>query len=92
MTVSAALATAQNARTASEAERLSRRLAVRADKPAIPPRLFQVGGAGRVIGKKPLEFGQRLRKRKLVALKDVQDDHGKILALVVVGVNRIGTI
>ena len=63
--VTAALAAAQDARTICEAERLSRRLTMGANKPVAPASLLQVGGAGRVVGKKSLELGSDCGNRRL---------------------------
>jgi hypothetical protein len=54
--VTAALAAAQDAGSISEAERLSRHLTMGANEPAAPASLLQVGGAGRVVGKKSLKL------------------------------------
>ena len=86
--VTAALAAAQDARTICEAERLSRRLTM-ANKPVAPASLLQVGGAGRVVGKKSLELWERLWEPKIATLVNVHE-HGRTLPLVAVGDNRIG--
>ena len=87
--VTAALAAAQDARTICEAERLSRRLTMGANKPVAPASLLQVGGAGRVVGKKSLELWERLWEPKIATPVNVHE-HGRTLPLVVVGDNRIG--
>ena len=75
----------------SEAERLSRHLTMGANEPAAPASLLQVGGAGRVVGKKPLKLWERLWEPKIATLVNVHE-HGRTLALVAVGYNRIGKI
>ena len=60
--VTAALPAAQNAGPVGEAERLSRRMAMRADESIIPPRLLQIGGTSSIVREKSLELGKRLRK------------------------------
>ena len=77
------------ARTICEAERLSRRLTMGANKPVAPASLLQVGGAGRVVGKKSLELWERLWEPKIATLVNVHE-HGRTLPLVAVGDNRIG--
>ena len=89
--VTAALAAAQDARTICEAERLSRRLTMGANKPVAPASLLQVGGAGRVVGKKSLELWERLWEPKIATLVNVHE-HGRTLPLVAVGDNRIGKL
>ena len=55
-------------------------------------RAVKIGGARRVIGKLPLELRERLWKSQIVTLVDVHGGHDeRILALVGVCVNRIGT-
>src|SRR5271163_4813956 len=87
--VTAARAAAQDAGSISEAERLSRRLTMGANEPAAPASLLQVGGAGRVVGKKSLKLWERLWEPKIATLVNVHE-HGRTLALVAVGYNRIG--
>ena len=95
--VLAALAAAQDARAVFKVERLSRRAAVRAGKAVSPAGFLQVGGAGRIIGEKSLELGWRMRGWEIGAVENI---HGAlpyirfapILALVGVGVNRIGKV
>ena len=88
----AALAAAQNAGTICEAERLSRRLTMGANKPVAPASLLlQVGGAGRVVGKNQLELWERLWEPKIATLVNVHE-HGRTLPLVAVGDNRIGKV
>ena len=72
-----------------QAERLSRRLTMGANKPVAPASLLQVGGAGRVVGKKSLELWDRLWEPKIATLVNVHE-HGRTLPLVAVGDNRIG--
>src|SRR6202050_4076748 len=87
--VTAALAAAQDAGSISEAERLSRHLTMGANEPAAPASLLQVGGAGRVVGKKSLKLWERLWEPKIATLVNVHE-HGRTLALVAMGYNRIG--
>ena len=60
-----------------------------ANKPVAPASLLQVGGAGRVVGKKSLELWERLWEAKIATLVNVHE-HGRTLPLVAVGDNRIG--
>ncbi len=60
-----------------------------ANKPVAPASLLQVGGAGRVVGKKSLELWERLWEPKIATLVNVHE-HGRTLPLVAVGDNRIG--
>ena len=60
-----------------------------ANKPIAPASLLQVGGAGRVVGKKSLELWERLWEPKIATLVNVHE-HGRTLPLVAVGDNRIG--
>ena len=60
-----------------------------ANEPAAPASLLQVGGAGRVVGEKSLELWERLWEPKIATLVNVHE-HGRTLALVAVGDNRIG--
>jgi hypothetical protein len=60
-----------------------------ANEPAAPASLLQVGGAGRVVGKKSLKLWERLWEPKIATLVNVHE-HGRTLALVAVGYNRIG--
>ena len=62
-----------------------------ANKPVAPASLLQVGGAGRVVGKKSLELWERLWEPKIATLVNVHE-HGRTLPLVAVGDNRIGKI
>jgi hypothetical protein len=87
----AALAAAQDAGSISEAERLSRHLTMGANEPAAPASLLQVGGAGRVVRKKSLKLWERLWEPKIATLVNVHE-HGRTLALVAVGYNRIGKV
>ena len=63
--VTAALAAAQDAKTICEAERLSRRLTMRANEPVAPASLLQVAGTGRIVREKSLELGERLWEPKI---------------------------
>ena len=87
--VTAAIAAAQDARTICETERLSRRLTMRANEPVAPASLLQVGGTGGVVRKKSPELWERLWEPKIATLVNVHE-HGRTLALVAVGDNRIG--
>jgi len=69
--VAAAFPAAQDAGSAGEAKRRSRRLAMGADETVTPPRLLQVGGTSRVVREKSLEIRKRLRKRKVIALQNI---------------------
>jgi hypothetical protein len=60
-----------------------------ANEPAAPASLLQVGGTGRVVGKKSLKLWERLWEPKIATLMNVHE-HGRTLALVAVGYNRIG--
>ena len=60
-----------------------------ANKPVAPASFLQVGGAGRVVGKKSLELWERLWEPKIATLVNVHE-HGRTLLLVAVGDNRIG--
>jgi hypothetical protein len=60
-----------------------------ANEAAAPASLLQVGGAGRVVGKKSLKLWERLGEPKIATLVNVHE-HGRTLALVAVGYNRIG--
>ena len=60
-----------------------------ANKPVAPASPLQVGGAGRVVGKKSLELWERLWEPKIATLVNVHE-HGRTLPLVAVGDNRIG--
>ena len=62
-----------------------------ANKPVAPASLLQVGGAGRVVGKKSLELWERLWEPKIATLVNVHE-HGRTLPLVAVGDNRIGKV
>ncbi len=72
--VATAMAASQNAGTIFKAERFPNRPAVRADEPLAPTGLFQVGGTGRIIRKKPLELGERFREWQIGAGENV---HGQ---------------
>ena len=58
--VPATFPAAQYARAVIETKRLSARLTVRANEPAVPAGLFQIGSACRVVGEKALELRKRL--------------------------------
>jgi hypothetical protein len=62
-----------------------------ATEPVAPARLLQVGGAGRVVGEKSLELWERLWEPKMATPVNVHE-HGRTLALVAVGDNRIGKV
>ena len=70
--VATAMAASQNAGTIFK--RFPNRPAVRADEPLAPTGLFQVGGTGRIIRKKPLELGERFREWQIGAGENV---HGQ---------------
>jgi len=57
--VLATFSAAQDARAVIKTERLSTRLTVWANEPAVPAGFFQIGSAGRVVRKKTLELGKR---------------------------------
>ena len=89
--VTAALAAAQDARTICEAERLSRRLTMGANKPVAPASLLQVGGAGRVVGKKRLHAvagAERLIERSRRAGRRGGMVHDKVLVASAVEVRQ----
>jgi hypothetical protein len=50
-----------------------------ANEPAAPASLLQVGGAGRVVGKKSLKLWERLWEPKIATLVNVHE-HGRTLA------------
>ena len=85
--VTAALAAAHDARTICEAERLSRRLTMRANQTRRSSEPSPVGGAGCVVGKKSLELWERLWEPKIATLVNVHE-HGRTLPLVAVEDNR----
>ena len=64
-------------------------------EPVIPSSLFQVGGAGRIVRKKPLEPRKRFRERKIISIENVHSQppirFTPTLDVVGVGVKRIGT-
>ena len=62
-----------------------------ANEPVAPARLLQVGGTGCVVRKKSPELWERLWEPKIATLVNVHE-HGRTLALVVVGRNRIGRL
>jgi hypothetical protein len=51
-----------------------------ASEPAAPASLFQVGSAGRVVGKKSLKFWERLWEPKIATLVNVHE-HGQTLTM-----------
>ena len=57
--LASALAACQHARTARNAERFAVRVAARADEAALPARLLEICGAGRIVGEEPLKLRQR---------------------------------
>jgi hypothetical protein len=67
--VLAALAAPQDVRASIEPERLAAFAAPLTDKPVAPADRFEICRTGGVIGKQPLEFRERARKRKIVAGK-----------------------
>jgi hypothetical protein len=62
---------------------------MRANEPVAPASLLQVGGTGGVVRKKSPELWERLWEPKIATLVNVHE-HGRTLALVAVGDNRIG--
>ena len=72
----AGLATAGTAsqypRPSGEAEGLSDNAAIRANEAIRPAGSLKVGGARGIIGKQPLEFGERLGKRHVSPLFDIR--------------------
>jgi hypothetical protein len=60
-----------------------------ANEPVAPASLLQVGGTGGVVRKKSPELWERLWEPKIATLVNVHE-HGRTLALVAVGDNRIG--
>ena len=83
----------QDAGSVLEAERVADNAAVRTGETVRPSRLFQIGRAGSIVRKEPLETRKRFRKREVLSVKNV---HGRppsapTLDLVGMGVKRIGT-
>ena len=78
-----------------EAERIANNAAMGTSEPVIPSSLFQVGGAGRIVRKKPLEPRKRFRERKIISIENVHSQppirFTPTLDVVGVGVKRIGT-
>jgi len=70
----AAGAAAQHAGTVREAEGLSDVATPRADEALRPAGLFQIGGAGCIVGKEVLELGKRARERQIVARQHIDDE------------------
>jgi len=62
-----------------------------ANEPVAPASLLQVGGTGCVVRKKSPELWERLWEPKIATLVNVHE-HGRTLALVAVGDNRIGKV
>jgi len=54
-----------------EAERVANNAAMRTSETVRPSRLFQIGGAGCVVRKEPLETRKRLRKGKVLSVENV---------------------
>jgi len=69
--LAAAFATGQDAWTRGDAERFADLPAMGAGKTLSPSGLFKIAGAGNVIREKPLEFGERFRKRERRAVENV---------------------
>jgi hypothetical protein len=55
-----------------EAERIANNTAMGTSEPVIPSRPFQVGGAGRILRKKPLEPRDRFREQEVISVENVQ--------------------
>jgi hypothetical protein len=60
-----------------EAKRIANNAAMGTSEPVIPSRLFQVGGASRIVRKKPLEPRKRFRERKVISVENV---HSRLLS------------
>jgi hypothetical protein len=67
-----ALAADQHPWPRGDTKRFANFLAGGTHKPADPPRPFQISGARILIGKEPLKFGERLRERQIVDVKNIQ--------------------
>jgi hypothetical protein len=61
----------QDAGSVLEAERVADNAAVRTSKTVRLSRLFQIGRAGNIVRKKPLETRKRFRKGKILSVKNV---------------------
>ena len=61
----------QDAGPGGDAERFAHNAAVGAGKAVAPACLFQIGGAGGVVGEKPLELGERFREAEVGAIENV---------------------
>jgi hypothetical protein len=61
----------QDAGPGGDAERFAHNAAVGAGKAFAPACLFQIGGAGGVVGEKPLELGERFREGEVGAIENV---------------------
>lgn len=66
---------AQNAGTRLEAEWLADNATPWAGESAAPAGPFQVGGAGRIVGKNTLKVRQRLRERQVFKGQDIHGQH-----------------
>ena len=66
----------QDAGAVVETEWFSAGLTVRANETAVPTGLLQIGCARRVVGKKPLELGKRLREGQIGVVENV---HARVL-------------
>src|ERR1019366_8705934 len=66
----------QNARAVLEAERITQHATMRADETVRPAGPLQIGGAGRIVRKKPQEPRKRFRKPKVGSVENV---HGHLL-------------
>ena len=67
----------QYARPSGDAERLSDNAAIRANEAIGPAGSLKIGGARRIIGKQPLEFGERLGKRHVSPLLNIHQLRGR---------------
>jgi hypothetical protein len=66
----------QNARPCRDPKRLRYDAAVWALEAVSPAGAFQIGGASRVIGEKPLELRKGLREGQIVPSMDIHPHHG----------------
>ena len=79
----------QDAGPGGDAERFAHNAAVGAGKAFAPACLFQIGGAGGVVGEKPLELGERFREGEVGAIENATLlSASDTLALRAVCVNR----
>ena len=62
----------QYPRPSGDAEGLSNNAAIRANEAIRPAASLKVGGARRIIGKQPLEFGESLGKRQVSSMLDIR--------------------